>query len=1279
MFVRFIPYRARSAAIAGLLSAVFAHRAISGAIEDLQAITTIMTERFAIAQSEIARPGYDIHLTLRGFMDLNLDRPSDVKPEDMTLLLRRRGDKWIEGPVHGWTAGAHTVVPLDLKDDGQTIQGTVRLTLDPRGFRSPFGRPLNHSMLPPYPTEPVVLDVDLNISRSAAAEPLTAVLGNYSRAEQWPYPAVADSVTGTLQHLTLPPLPVPGNTPPLEAACAAYHAILNLEALRLNAGSAVDRPDLPLAVPKLEGAAAASYINALRRTLEEWRDDGFPPPSSASGPISLPDKVFGPYYGNELLTSDDGFINRLPEDAGAEGHQAWLYVGHWRMLGAFPSGLHRHRRIPSLPVVAPGAYDAEWAIEWDDATFAASNTLYRWQPVSSAAEASFITVDLATSEKGHGKWVATPFPRAQNTAMLAAAQIEAPREQELWIGTGVRAPGVRHRLWLNGRLIWSSADVDEPSGIGAAVIRVPFKAGTNSVLLWAESSWFEHGILQPVMLGVCVRGNPLEAEAAEQQQARIEQQIHKTEQTRASVHGYLGNRRSNYPDASPPLVWNLAENINVRWRRKMEHPSHGNPLILDGLVITTGEPDWLYALDADTGKEIWRRQSSIFELVMPGEQERAEALRTAALAAEPVMQEFRSVERNLRKDDLTTAERGSLAQQLENLRPLFEAGLETTRQWGALSRQVDWGGFPWYHTSSWSTPVTDGTNIWVKFGTGVAACYDLKGNRRWMVETHAPRTGTRCSPLLVDGKLIIMTPHPEGRARGSSFVYEDGRNFEVIALDSANGKVLWRTPVRAGDNEGSPVLLTLGNGTETLDVIYTPLGSVLRVADGATLIDQTGMCGIEWQMPAWCQDRVFTPMSYGSVSSGRLLMLNRDHAGFNPLWRTMNIGHSQIQGHGRYMLFDGQSCIQMGPRRGVGQDMSFQEAALFDANDGRLTHFVLPVFGEGETTYGPHAAAGGFLFMLQTTHLAVLSGGPRPKVLARNRIPRTYSAPVFNDDRIYLRGVDELVCFQHIGESGRHYENTEIARHVLTELGPRPSAAALRNVPPVSDFTPKQGEAVWPISRRTASPHWWYAGPLPIAGEALPEELAAGGMALRPEMMITQGTNVFQVQPVPDEFLKAQQGGSYYLGRYLYSESTQIDLLGVISNRAYTTSWYGCMLYNSRERVVSMNLPTGYAAAWLAGEQIESRVPLRLQPGYYPLTIRISFRSLPPLGRLALEPHLSEQRDPAWEYRKWVEKVEHYRPELERIIRTLPATDFAAAAQTRLSHITKNRQDHPAR
>jgi hypothetical protein len=51
-------------------------------------------------------------------------------------------------------------------------------------------------------------------------------------------------------------------------------------------------------------------------------------------------------------------------------------------------------------------------------------------------------------------------------------------------------------------------------------------------------------------------------------------------------------------------------------------------------------------------------------------------------------------------------------------------------------------------------PVSDGQHVYALYGSGVAACFDLDGNRKWttVVNVRNSEHGYAASPSLVDGR-----------------------------------------------------------------------------------------------------------------------------------------------------------------------------------------------------------------------------------------------------------------------------------------------------------------------------------------------------------------------------------------------------------------------------------------------------------------------------------------------------------------------------------------------
>jgi hypothetical protein len=83
-----------------------------------------------------------------------------------------------------------------------------------------------------------------------------------------------------------------------------------------------------------------------------------------------------------------------------------------------------------------------------------------------------------------------------------------------------------------------------------------------------------------------------------------------------------------------------------------------------------------------------------------------------------------------------------------------------------------------------STPVSDGSSVFVAYGQGQVAAYDLAGNCRWGVRFHEWEHGKRgmcnLSPVLCAGVLLVKSPN----------------NLTFRGLDPATGRILWE---RKGD------------------------------------------------------------------------------------------------------------------------------------------------------------------------------------------------------------------------------------------------------------------------------------------------------------------------------------------------------------------------------------------------------------------------------------------------------------------------------------------------
>ena len=92
------------------------------------------------------------------------------------------------------------------------------------------------------------------------------------------------------------------------------------------------------------------------------------------------------------------------------------------------------------------------------------------------------------------------------------------------------------------------------------------------------------------------------------------------------------------------------------------------------------------------------------------------------------------------------------------------------------------------------TPVSDGKHVCAFFATGVSACYDLDGNRKWIVRAKGggAEHGNFASPMLCDNQFIVWG------------------GFETRSYDVETGKWLWSNGGQGGNTYGSLFRIEVG-------------------------------------------------------------------------------------------------------------------------------------------------------------------------------------------------------------------------------------------------------------------------------------------------------------------------------------------------------------------------------------------------------------------------------------------------------------------------------------
>lgn len=346
----------------------------------------------------------------------------------------------------------------------------------------------------------------------------------------------------------------------------------------------------------------------------------------------------------------------------------------------------------------------------------------------------------------------------------------------------------------------------------------------------------------------------------------------------AEVVGWNNDGSGSFPDARPPVVFDGASGTNVKWKAKLPNWSNSSPIVVDAdkgpRVILVAEPlDYaplLLCFDADTGRELWRRELDAVPFLPDAERAEAREVAKRGWAAARLRKALTAEIATLAKDnrDAWKDKNNLPAEAAPILEKAKAAGLHYTGlgssaggyanyihpvgggQFARDHRRLTELGLMW---SSWDyqgtwdgvaypSPISDGKRIWTVTMHNLYSCHDVDGNVVWQVRFPPPKPSDltpeqkgrltdkngRCgwpygwpgqghfstSPLMVDGKLVSMA------------------GAMVRCLDATTGKVLWAEPLdgNIGQNMAVPGVVTLGG--ERYIVTATGEG---RIADGDSL------------------------------------------------------------------------------------------------------------------------------------------------------------------------------------------------------------------------------------------------------------------------------------------------------------------------------------------------------------------------------------------------------------------------------------------------------------
>ena len=442
--------------------------------------------------------------------------------------------------------------------------------------------------------------------------------------------------------------------------------------------------------------------------------------------------------------------------------------------------------------------------------------------------------------------------------------------------------------------------------------------------------------------------------------------------------GFRTDGTGRYTDSNPPLHW--GNDKNVVWKIDLPQ-SNSIPIIQGEYLFTCAEPCVLLCINKSSGEVLWQRESSYKEIVLT-EKEKAqfevERLQGDRLdnqllgiyKASSALRERLNDDKAAKED--TNAKLKDLLSQSETIKAQ-KLRLTTLNRY--LEPGKGAGGF--HATAGYSspTPVTDGKYIYVIFGNGLAACYDLAGNRQWLrlIEHPTAEYGHGSSPLLVKDKLLVHFT-------------------DLVALNTRDGSEAWRTKIKP--SHGTAMHAQLGD----VDVAIHPGGNVVRVSDGSIVAEGLGTTGPN--SPLVQDGKAF--FAGGRLHGYALPTTSEIPAQWPPLWNG-----ASLKG-GDYWF----------PSPVLHDDLIYAMNANYilsvvDATTGQVVYQRRLDLGGGQA-YPSISLAGNHIFASSDNgRTIVLAPGREYRELARNSLEPFRSSLVFEGTRIYVRTLNGLWC---IGE-----------------------------------------------------------------------------------------------------------------------------------------------------------------------------------------------------------------------------------------------------------------------
>ncbi|MCC5828237.1 MAG: PQQ-binding-like beta-propeller repeat protein [Phycisphaeraceae bacterium] len=734
------------------------------------------------------------------------------------------------------------------------------------------------------------------------------------------------------------------------------------------------------------------------------------------------------------------------------------------------------------------------------------------------------------------------------------------------------------------------------------------------------------------------------------------------------LHGYYTGRARHHDDVNPPMLFDIAENTNIAWRIPLRG-TPAPPVVIDDRIYCVIPPDVVVCIDARTGRELWRKSINVIEDLAPevdGQPGAMEDLRQAAEQQQELTTELHQTRGQLRRErrTLDDDQRSELEYRIESLEGEINSIVD---QWRDAREHLSSIGITDYRTldqRAGAPVVTDGSRIWVVFGTGVAACFDLDGNRLWQTRTGLSWTGgAEHAPVLAGDQLVLM---------GTVESPDDPRSrpYVVLSLDAGSGQERWRTR-RLGTPAGLATLyIPARDGHAQRFVHVTADGTLIDAQDGRVIA--RSLMDISSPIP---------PLAYGDraylvgIRHGQMaIRVSLDDDGnirHEQLWRIRRAGTSshQITAPGLIhddLLYLPRSTDESGGHHPIPWCQLDNYELAFGQHVARPNAIVVDTF-----TPLPLVRAGDVLVFSdrgqrgQTNPpfpmISFVTPGQRPSLLAQVRLPsgHLFTAPVFHGNRMIIRLNNELICIGSDDPEIAQRQAAAVARELIASIGHRPRIEAEEIYPAAKEVD----SDVWPVSTLESNippDHWLMLGPFTGRDQAISLDAAALSSRLDKEVSIG-GKNMTWRQLPRDVGVIRGAAMVYRSEGTFYRTSQGLDVGNAIDRQEYSKVYFLSVLHVPQTAAYSLRNQLG--EVYISGQRVETTRPVQLEAGYHPMVLKVEITRIPPVGRIMAAPLLLQVMPPQQAIANWRNEVKRHESRLREIMQGGAGRDMALRAR----------------